>query len=160
MSAGLRVGVFCSAGRDLDAVIVQVETRFPDAQVLVLAPPWLARGRARGLGRSEIVEIGLPHSSRDLRGLVRLALQLRAARFSHFVTLYPSRRLRAIAAVSGAAQCSAVDEEGRWIELSTSLTSVLLGVLYNEATGRLALLRVWAVVRFTRVRPVAPKPRL
>ena len=45
MSGEPHVGVFYSAGRDLDAVVRQVTARFPNGRVTLLLPPQLAEAR-------------------------------------------------------------------------------------------------------------------
>jgi len=156
MNDEAHVGVFYSAGRDLDAVMRQAAARFPDGRITLLLPPELAEARRNADPSTEIITTPSVRSVGDFLRLVRL---LRRHRFSDFITCYPSRRLRLLAAVSGARRCASVDEQGRWTPLSASLALALLGAASNEVRGHVAWLRVWLVVRFQRVRPGEPSPR-
>ncbi len=156
MNDEANVGVFYSAGRDLDAVMRQAAVRFPDGRITLLLPPELVEARRNTDASTEIITV---RPVRSVGGFVRLARLLRRHRFSDFITCYPSRPLRLLAAVSGARRCASVDEQGRWTPLSASLALALLGVACNELRGHAAWLRVWAVVRFQRVRTGEQPPR-
>lgn len=149
MNDEAHVGVFYSAGRDLDAVMRQVAARFPDGRITLLLPPELAEARRDADAPTEIITTP---SVRSVGDFVRLARLLRRHRFSDLITCYPSRRLRILAAISGPRRCAAIDEQGRWTPLSASLSVALLRTACNEVRGHVAWLWVWIVVRFQRVR--------
>lgn len=156
MNDEAHVGVFYSAGRDLGAVMRQVAARYPDGRITLLLPPELAEARRDADASTETITM---RPVRSIGDLVRLARLLRRHRFSDFITCYPSRRLRLLAAISGARRCAAVDEQGRWTPLSASLPLALLRAACNEVRGHVAWLWVGIVVRFQRVRTGAQPVR-
>lgn len=141
------VCAFYSHGPHFLRVLRKLRMAHPRARIVAVVPPAFPEPPIAPLVDAIVHTAGTAYTLRDPRPLVRLLRQLRAQRFTHFVTLFDSTRLRLIARASGAPHRLCHTPDGRIVDLRRNLLLQALHVLVRNAKGRVLLWKIQRIVR-------------
>jgi hypothetical protein len=140
-----RVAVFYSRGPHFARAIRAVQRDFPETEVLALMPPSAAATDHASIPEG-IATVAAP------QGAFAVLRFLRAEKFDGLVVMFPSPRLRLLAALSKARQRWVCGPDGRVLHLEESASAVLRERILSRISGTLLFLRLWFAVRGKRVK--------
>jgi len=147
-----KVCAFYSKGRTYLDVLQCVRQRYPEAHVSAVIPARYPISREETALVDEVVETERTrYSLREIRPLIRLVRQIRAAHFDAFVVMFDSPRLRILSALSGARQRLFCRMDGEFAPLHSSVPGVMADVLVRSIRGRAAYAYIWLIVRLLHV---------
>jgi len=152
MTTPKRIAIFYSQGPHFDRAVQALRQDEPDAQITAMIPsnyPMSETTRARV---NEVASLGEQANSANAWNVIRL---LRRTRYDCLVVLFPSEKLRLLAALSGAhkRQCFGID--GQLINLDESVPSVLVDITLKRIKGTARFFYIWTNVHLFHVKPAA-----
>jgi uncharacterized protein YbaR (Trm112 family) len=148
----MNICVFYSKGRTYLDVLQCVRKQYPDARLYAIIPPgYPVSAEERSLVDNAIQTDRPRYTLRDLRPLISLIRQIRAAHFDAFVVMFDSPRLRIFSALSGAQQRLFCRMDGQLVPLQDSIPDTLADTLVRSIRGRLTYACIWLIVRLLHV---------
>ena len=137
-----RICVFFSAGHDFAKAVKNVRARHPGAHITAIAPPDFPMDYvdADQVVRMEVDRYRPWHIAR----VRRLARQLKGGGYDRFIVLFPSVKLKMLAAASGAARAECWGVDGRVQKLEPGLLRNLAGEIPRRIYGLTLLCKIWA----------------
>ena len=146
------IAVFYSRGPHYLRALRYLRANTPDADITAIVPPGYPR-EALSEVPDHCVETGRKTNSLiHPVALIRLCRMVRARRFELFVVLFPSLKLRLLAAASGARHTYCYGPDGRFLPLHFAPGKFMLDWIWRRILGHWTFLRIWCVVHFQRVK--------
>ncbi len=154
MSRKTRLCAFFSRGPHFLRMLRALRAGHPDAEIVAVVPPGFPEdviGELADITLFTAVPAVGPGRFRALPGLLR---QLRAERFTRMVVMFDSPRLRVVARLSGIPERWCFGPDGNYAPMgSAGLLGAMVSGVARRARGWLTWLRIWWVVRTTRIKP-------
>lgn len=148
-----QVALFYSKGPHFTDGLQRLRAMYPEAELAAIIP--------RGVQLSEeelelIQSVVQAESARyalaEARKLLHLLGEIRRARYDLFAVMFPSPKLRLLAAFSRAANRACIHPKGRIERLSKGPLGILADETARRIKGWLVYLKIWVIVRVLPVR--------
>jgi hypothetical protein len=146
------IGVFYSRGPHYARGLRFLRGRYPEAAIAAITPPGYPPEALAGIPDRHVETGRSVYPAGDVSGLAALLRMLRGGRYDMFVVLFPSVKLRMLAALSGARVTYCYGPDGRFLPLRFSPFRLLKEWLARRVLGYVTYTRIWFIVHFQHVR--------
>ena len=147
------VALFYSRGPHFMDGLQSLRAMYPDAEIAAIIPGGVQLSKEE---RDLIQSVVLAESGRyvlaEARKLMHLLGEIRRARYDLFTVMFPSPKLRLLAAFSGAANRACIHPKGRIERLSKGPVGILADETARRIKGWFVYLKMWVIVRVLPVR--------
>lgn len=150
MTSREHTGVFYSQGPHFAKVLRRARKTYPgDTLTAVLPHGFTITDDLADLADNVVHTQQSHYALRDVPALFRLVGELREQRFTRFIVLFESPRLRLLAAAARAKQCLHGAPNARLFPISSGMLQALLAVAVRAVRGRL----LYAAIRVATMIP-------
>ncbi len=147
------VALFYSRGPHFTIGLRCLRAMYPEGEIAAIIPGGVQLSEEeRELIQSVVQSEATRFVLTEPRNLMRLVGEIRRARYDLFAVMFPSPKLRLLAALSGAATRACIRPNGRIERLPKGPVGTLLDETAQRIKGWFVYLKIWVMVRLLPVR--------
>jgi hypothetical protein len=146
MSKGERIVAFYSRGPHFLKLLKYLRDNHPNAHITALVPKGypvkMLQGRADNIEQTAEQQYSLSQGA----ALFELRRQIRRGNFTHFVTMFNTPKLQALARICGIPNRNCFGVDGRFTPLRSAPLSLIFQALVSNIRGRQQYARIHRIV--------------
>ncbi|HDP35382.1 MAG TPA: hypothetical protein ENN29_09765 [Candidatus Hydrogenedentes bacterium] len=146
-----QVGVMYSYGPHFLKAVESAANNFPDATITALVPTNYPAERLTSYGAQIRCCVPEPGAARSVGAVIRTLCAVRRGKYDVFVVLFPSVKLRVLAAASGAARRYCFGLDNNLAELKGNPMRILCEQVARRIKGQLLYWKIWMHIRLTPI---------
>lgn len=148
-----QVALFYSKGPHFTHGLRSLRAMYPEAELAAIIPSGVQLSEEElELIQSVVQAESARYVLAEARKLLHLLGEIRRARYDLFAVMFPSPKLRFLAAFSGAANRACIHPKGRIERLLKGPVGILADETARRIKGWLVYLKIWVIVRLLPVR--------